>query len=93
MGESTNGTPLNKFTTSTAFTHSTWYKIKITRTTAGITTYYALGGTEYPSWTIIPPVGGTGNPFTDTSITTSAYFVMLFAAGTKIANVIFKPLA
>ncbi len=92
MGESVNGTPTNKFTSTTAFTHSTWYRLKFLRTTAGDTTVYALGGTEYPGWKILPVTTGT-NPFNDTSLTTSSYFVLLLAAGAKVANIVFKPLA
>lgn len=72
---------------------NTWYCIKVTRTLAGVFTLLIKGGaftptTGYDGWTLISTTGGLGtNPVTDTTYTTSEYFVIDIDAGDRIANI------
>ena len=69
----------------------TWYRIKITRTTAGMFTLYIKGGAFGTNWTLVSTSGGSGtNPVTDTTYTTSNYFVVDLDQGDRIANISIK---
>jgi len=72
---------------------STWYTIRITRTTAGVFTMYIKGG-AYTSWTQVDVSGGGGtNPVTDTTHTASTYFVVDADGGNDmIANIKYWPM-
>ena len=56
---------------------NTDYRIKITRSLAGVFTVYIKGGTfGWDDWTTVSVAGGSGtNPVTDTTYTTSNYLV------------------
>jgi len=75
------------FQTATSYiTIDTWYRMKITRTTAGVFTVYIRGGAfGDDSWTTVVADSGT-NPVTDNTYTTSAYTVLDLDAGDKITN-------
>jgi len=76
------------FSTVTDYFDSyTFYRIKITRTKAGVFTVYIKGGSfGNDNWTtVVTDVGD--NPDTDTTHTTSKYFVIKFATGDRIANI------
>jgi hypothetical protein len=81
-------------TTASYVSNNTWYKIKITRTSAGVITLWIRGGI-YSGWTLVDLTGGTGtNPVTNTSFSTANYMNLTSGnSGDKIANVTFKPLA
>jgi hypothetical protein len=66
--------------------HSTWYRMKITRTKDGEFYVYVKGGTFGNDWTLIVESGGS-NPVTDNTHTASEYFVLDFDAGDRIANI------
>jgi len=72
---------------------NTWYRIKITRSIAGVFTLLIKGGgfsptAGYDGWTLVSVAGGSGtNPVTDNTYTTSEYFVLDIDAGDRIANI------
>ena len=79
-------------TASSYISNSTWYRLKVTRSTAGVFTMYIKGGVygdiDGSTWTTVDVTGGAGtNPFTDTTHTTSAYMVADLDVGDKIRNV------
>jgi len=77
-------------------TYGTWYRGKVTRSTAGVFTVLIKGGAftptaGYDGWTLVSVSGGTGtNPVTDNTYTTSNYFTVDLDAGDRIANIIIK---
>lgn len=81
------------YTAGSYILSSSWYRIKITRSTSGIFTLFIKGGTftptvGYDGWTLISTTGGGGtNPVTDNTYTTSEYFVLDIDAGDRIANI------
>jgi hypothetical protein len=75
------------WTSATAFiAFDTWYRAKITRSADGVFTSYIKGGAYGDTWTLITVASGT-NPFTDTDILVSNYFVSDIDAGDSIANI------
>jgi len=81
--EITNGTPANKFFSAVGtITPSTSYKYAIARDAVGVTTLYAKGGSQFPSWAVVTASSGT-NPFTDITITTSRFMNIDLDAGDK----------
>jgi hypothetical protein len=81
--ESVNGTPANKFVSAIgSVTPLTDYMFAISRSTTGVFTIYAKGGSEFPQWTQVTASTGS-NPFTDTTTTTSQYLNLDFDAGDK----------
>lgn len=78
-------------TATTGYVKNTWYRIKITRSTAGVFTVLMKGGAltptaGYDGYTLITPASGT-NPVTDTTYTSSQYLVLELDAGDRIANI------
>jgi len=58
---------------------NTWYKIKVTRTPAGVFTVYIDD-------VLVDPSGGSGtNPVTNATVTTGVYIMMDLDAGDKVA--------
>lgn len=80
-------------TANSYISNSTWYRFRITRTTAGVFTVLIKGGTftptvGYDGWTLVSTSGGSGtNPVTDNTYTSSQYFVLDLDAGDRIANI------
>jgi concanavalin A-like lectin/glucanase superfamily protein len=65
---------------------NTWYRLKITRSLAGVFTVYIKGGSfGWDDWTLVSG-GSSSNPFTDNTYTTSNYFVAEVDNGDKIRN-------
>ena len=83
-------------TATSYFANNTFYRVKITRTPAGIFTFYIKGGSFTPTagqggWTLISMAGGSGtNPTTDNVYPTSNYLVLEIDATDRIANIIIK---
>lgn len=79
-------------TAASYFAINTDYRIKITRSTAGVTTLYIKGGAfGWDTWTTVSVAGGSGsNPFTDNTHTTSNYLIAQLSAvstvGDKLSN-------
>ena len=67
----------------------TWYRMKVARTNDGEFTVSIKGGTFGDNdWTLVDTTGGLKtNPFTDTTYTTSSYFVADLDPGDKIRNI------
>jgi len=65
------------YTAASYIAINTDYRIKITRSLAGVFTVYIKGGTfGWDSWTTVSVAGGSGtNPVTDNTYTTSNYFI------------------
>lgn len=88
----------NRFNTNSAYVQNyTWYRIKLTRTTAGVFTLFIKGGSftptaGYDGWTLVSTTGGTGtNPTAaDNTYTTSNYFVLDLDAGDRFTNLVIK---
>lgn len=77
------------YTDASYVADNTWYRIKITRTTAGVFTVYIKGGSfGDDSWTLVDATGGSGtNPTAaDATYTTSAYSVLDLDVGDKVSN-------
>jgi hypothetical protein len=78
-------------------TNNTWYRIKITRTNAGVFTLLIKGGNfrptaGYDGWTLISTSGGYGtNPVTDTTYSVSNYMVLDLDAGDRFSNLVMRP--
>lgn len=87
LRESTNGSAASLSVSSGSYVAATTkYSIRVTRTAAGVFTYYVRGG-AYTSWTTIDSSGAGTNPVTDTTTTSSKYFVCDIDAGDKISNI------
>jgi uncharacterized protein (TIGR02145 family) len=84
-----SSTPTVIFSSSLTYaSNNTWYRIKITRSSAGVFTAYVKGGSFGDDYVLVSTTGGSGtNPVTDTTYTTSNYFVADLDAGDQIANV------
>lgn len=72
------------------FTINTWYRLRITRTTAGAFTMLIKGGNLAPTagyngWHLLTM--GSGNPYTSTTYTSGNYFGLSLNAGDRIANI------
>lgn len=73
--------------------NSTYYKVKITRSTAGVFTVLMKGGAltptaGYDGWHLVSTSGGGGtNPSTDTTYTTSNYIVLDLDSGDRIFDI------
>ena len=67
---------------------NTDYRIKITRSLAGVFTVYIKGGAfGWSSWTLVSTAGGSGtNPVTDNTYTTSNYLVADLDNGDTVSN-------
>lgn len=78
-----------KFKTADSYiSNNTWYRIKVTRSTAGVFTVYIKGGSFGDDYVLMDVTGGSGaNPVTDNTYTISNYFVAGMNAGDQIANV------
>jgi len=78
LNKVTNGAESILFDTESSYVSAnTDYRIKITRSLAGVFTVYIKGGAfGWDSWTTVSVAGGSGsNPVTDNTYTTSNYFV------------------
>jgi hypothetical protein len=74
-------------TPASYFNSYTFYRIKITRSSLGVFTLYAKGGSlGNNTWTLLPMAVGT-NPFTDNTITTSEKILLDIDAGDRITNI------
>lgn len=63
---------------------NTWYRIKITRTEAGVFTVYIKGGAFGDNYVLVDVTGGSGtNPVTDNTYTTSKYAVLDLDTGDR----------
>jgi Concanavalin A-like lectin/glucanases superfamily len=85
----TGGSSTIFFTTAASYmTNDTDYRIKITRSSAGVFTVYIKGGEfGWDSWTLVDVSGGSGtNPVTDNTYTTSSYFVADLDNKDKVRN-------
>ncbi len=82
-------------TAASYFAINTWYRLKVTRTTAGVFTFYIKGGAfGSESWTLVDVTGGSGtNPVTNNTYTTSAYFVNDLDASDRIDNILWRQYA
>lgn len=92
----TGVTELLKFdTVSSYISNTTYYRIRITRTKAGVFTMLIKGGAftptaGYDGWTLVSTTGGSGtNPVTDNIYTTSNYLVLDLDAGDRAGNFTF----
>lgn len=79
-------------TSASYFANNTWYRVKVTRTQSGVFTLLIKGGAftptaGYDGWTLISTAGAGTNPVTDTSYTTSNYFVLDMDAGDRVTNI------
>ena len=83
-------------------TNTTWYRIRITRTTSGTFTIYILGG-NFTSWTLVGDTnkdgvmnnqdaqwGSGSNPVTDTTYNSSNYFVMYLDANDRVSDILIQ---
>jgi hypothetical protein len=88
----TNGsTPLLFSSGSDYINNNTWYRIKITRSVAGVFTVYIKGGSFGDDYVLVSTTSGSGtNPVTHNTYTTSNFFVLYLDAGDRIANIAFK---
>ena len=81
-------------TVSSYIAINTWYRLRLTRSNSGIFTFLIKGGSftptaGYDGWTLVSTAGGSGtNPVTDTTYSTSNYFVLDIDAGDRIANML-----
>jgi len=81
-------------TANSYITNNTWYRIKITRSTAGAFTVLIKGGAftataGYDGWTLVSVTGGSGsNPVTDQTYSSSNYFVLDLDALDRVANIV-----
>ncbi|MFA6304434.1 MAG: DUF2341 domain-containing protein [Patescibacteria group bacterium] len=75
--------------------NNTWYRIKITRSTAGVFTVYIKGGIYgNTNWLAIDVTGGSGsNPFTNTTYTISTNLLNTFNALDRIDNILWRKFA
>jgi len=89
----TAGALSDLFRTTTGYiTNGQWYRIKITRTAAGVFTVF-ISVDKGNTWTTVDPSGGSGtNPITDTTHTTSAYNVLEIDTDDAIRNFKFSPI-
>lgn len=80
------------FTNTSYIANNTWYRVRITRTTAGAFTVLIKGGAftptaGYDGWTLVSTTGGIGqNPTLDNTYTTSNYICLDLDAGDRFAN-------
>lgn len=75
-------------TSASYFTHSTWYRIKITRNTDGQFYLYIKGGAFGSNYILVSTTDGLGtNPITNNTVTSSNYMVMEFQAKDMISNI------
>ena len=97
LGKFNTGASFNSLlaTGNTYGLDNTWYRIRVTRSLSGSFTCLAKGASLVPTagydgWTLLP-ISGTGsggtNPVTNTTYTTSEYFVLDIDAGDRIANI------
>jgi hypothetical protein len=83
-------------TANSYIANNTWYRVRITRSTAGVFTMLIKGGAftptaGYDGWTLVSVSGGSGtNPVTDTTTTTSSYLVIQASTGDRVANIVIK---
>jgi hypothetical protein len=83
-------------TANSYIANNTWYRVRITRTTAGLFTMLIKGGAftptaGYDGWTLVSVSGGSGtNPVTDTTTTTSSYLVIQASTGDRVANIVIR---
>ena len=82
-----SGTANLKFSTNGNYSSSTWYRMKITRTTDGEFTVYMKGGSIGAVYTLIGDLAYGTNPITDTTNTESNTFLLNISAGDRIANI------
>lgn len=86
---------LNK-TANSYFSINTWYRIKITRSVAGVFTLYIKGGAFVPTvgqngWTLVSTTGGIGtNPVTSIALTSTNYLVLDLDPSDRFANLVVK---
>lgn len=82
------GSVTTLFSTATSYiSHSTWYKIRITRRYDGQFTWYIKGG-AFTDWTTVVVASGS-NPVTDTTYTTAKWLTLTLGVGDKISNIKF----
>lgn len=75
------------YTASSYMVIDTWYSIRITKDTSGVTSMYIKGG-AFVDWTLVDVSGGAGsNPVTDNTITTANLFVLNLGALDAIRNI------
>lgn len=78
-------------TTISYIANNTWYRIKINRTQAGVSTVYIKGGSFGSNWVLVSTSGGTGtNPVTDNTYSSSSYLVLDLDAGDRFTNLVMK---
>lgn len=84
--ERINGASAGTHLTSAAATFplSTYFRVRITRTSLGVFSFY-LSTDGGDTFTLIPATAGS-NPFTDTTVTSCSYIVLLATAGSKFKN-------
>jgi len=81
------------YTTTDYLQNNTWYRVRITRTTAGSFTFLIKGGSltptaGYDGWTLISFSGGSGtNPLSYTTQTYSYVLKLDMDAGDRITNI------
>lgn len=79
-------------TATSYFQNFTWYRVRVTRTTAGFWTMLIKGGAftptaGYDGWTLISTTGGIGtNPIINTAISSSIYLLFDIDAGDRFTN-------
>ena len=87
-----SGSDSNLQLVNTLISLTTYYRIRIQRTTSGVFTVLIKGGSFVPTngydgWTLVSLSGGGGtNPTTDNTYTTSNYFVLNLGAGDRFGN-------
>jgi len=77
-------------TTTAYFKINTWYRVKITRTLSGEFTLYIKGESFGSDYFLVDSLDLGTNPATDTTYTTSEYFIMDLDTGDRIANIIMR---
>jgi hypothetical protein len=84
------------YSAASYITINTWYRVKITRTPAGVFTVLIKGGAftataGYDGWTLVSVTGGSGtNPVTDTTYSSSNFFMVDLDASDRITNIIIR---
>ncbi len=90
------GTPtVDLFTTSPNYlANNTWYRLKVTRTTAGVFTAYIKGGIfGNTNWYEIVENSGSNPTAADTTFTTSTYFLLSIGVGDRMDNILWRKFA
>jgi hypothetical protein len=79
----------NNFTNTSYVTPGQWSRVRVTRSSQGVFTFY-FSEDDGLTWELVPVASGS-NPFTDTSVLTSSFLNLEMGAGDVIQDFQFKP--